>query len=98
MDKLLVSYNTLKDLSEFLKQENEKLYDIVENIKNVTIQHHDMLISEAGELFGKYMVSQQDEEKSQILLNNQDIADKLLSFSDIYNDTDGKIGELMKNG
>ena len=98
MGKILVSYGTLKDLSEFLKEENEKLSGIVENIKNVTIQYQDMLISDAGELFQQYMVSQQNEEQSKIVSYNQNVADKLLISSNIYSDTDSEIGGLLNNG
>ena len=96
MSRVNVVADTLSELSNTLKVENEKLLEIVSNIANETINYEDMLISDAGELFRRFMIEEQEKEKNRILLSNQEIADKLLDISNIYRDTDVEIGGLMK--
>lgn len=96
MSRVNVVADTLSELSNTLKVENEKLLEIVSNIANETINYEDMLISDAGELFRRFMIEEQEKEKNRILLSNQEIADKLLYISNIYRDTDVEIGGLMK--
>ena len=96
MSKIVVDANTLIELSKSVKDNNEKLLNIVNNIKNTTIKYNNMLISDAGELFKDIMIKEQEKEQEKIILNNQIIADKLSSFGIIYSDTDKKIGDLMR--
>ena len=96
MDKVYVTAETLSDLSNVLKTESEKLLDIVSNISQATINYEEMLISDAGELFRSFMVHEQEKEKNKIIKNNEEIADKLLDFSNIYIETKDRIGDLVK--
>ncbi len=96
MDKVSVTAETLSDLSNVLKTESEKLLDIVSNISQATINYEEMLISDAGELFRSFMVQEQEKEKNKIIKNNEEIADKLFDFSNIYIETKDRIGDLVK--
>ena len=96
MDKIKVESTTLVELSAKVKSENDKLLQIVSDIKNMTINYQDMLISDAGKLFCDVVVKEQENMAKEILQNNLDIADKLTSFSEIYDDTNTKIGGLFK--
>ena len=96
MNKVNVTAVTLSDLSNVLKTENEKLLDIVSNISQTTIDYEAMLISDAGELFRSFMVQEQEKEKNKIIKNNEEIADKLFDFSNIYTETKDRIGDLVK--
>ena len=96
MDKVYVTAETLSDLSNVLKTESEKLLDIVSNISQATINYEEMLISDAGELFRSFMVQEQEKEKNKIIKNNEEIADKLFDFSNIYTETKDRIGDLVK--
>ena len=96
MDKLKVDANTLAELSEKVKIENEKLKDIVSKISQLTVNNEEMLISDAGELFKTFMIGQQEKEIEEIENNNILIAEKLLTFSNIYDNTNEEIGGLVK--
>lgn len=96
MDKVKVESNTLKELAEKVRVENEKLKDIVSNISQLTINNQEILISDAGELFRQFIVQEQEKEKEQIILNDSLISEKLSTFSSIYDNTNEKIGGLIK--
>ena len=95
MNKICVEPDTLINLSKVLKNQNTRLLEIVSDITNITSKYEDMLISDAGELFKKTIIKDQEDEKNKILLNNVDIGDRLLSFANIYQETNDKIKELV---
>lgn len=96
MDKIIVDPLTLKNLSNFLSIQNEKIGEIIKRIDDTNREYQDMLISNTGELFWKVMMKEQKQIKNEIALSNQNITEKLSLFSDIYKDAFDKINEGVK--
>ena len=96
MDKIIVDPLTLKNLSNFLSIQNEKIGEIIKRIDDTNREYQDMLISNTGELFWKVMLKEQEQIKNEIALSNQNITEKLSLFSDIYKDAYDKINEGVK--
>lgn len=96
MDKIIVDPLTLKNLSNFLSIQNEKIGEIIKRIDDTNREYQDMLISNTGELFWKVMLKEQEQIKNEIALSNQNIVEKLSLFSDIYKDAYDKINEGVK--
>lgn len=96
MDKIIVDPLTLKNLSNFLSIQNEKIGEIIKRIDDTNREYQDMLISNTGELFWKVMLKEQEQIKNEIAFSNQNITEKLSLFSDIYKDAYDKINEGVK--
>ena len=77
MDKIIVDPLTLKNLSNFLSIQNEKIGEIIKRIDDTNREYQDMLISNTGELFWKVMLKEQEQIKNEIALSNQKLMKEL---------------------
>ncbi len=96
MSEIKVDISTLRNLSNEVRTENEKLINIISDISKYTLEYQNMLISDAGELYREFVINDIEKEKEKILANNVEIADKLSSISDIYEEVKEDIGGMMK--
>ena len=84
--KVTVDYNSIKDLSNKLRVEFDKLGTIIDKMRDISVNFSDMLDTSAGNMYKDVMIAQLDKEK-EVIGKKRDMLCKIFDDNSLIYDS-----------
>ncbi len=91
MKEIVIDSNSIKTFANAIKVEEEKLIDIITNIRRDSSDLNTILSSEAGVLFQNSIDEVLTREEAVIKNNIDEFSSTLIKISNIYNEVNDKV-------
>ena len=95
MGRVAVNFESISKFEKQMKDNSMKLVDILELMKNDSVQYEEMIESKAGDLYKEVMIRELEKEKNIIMNNSEEISKRLSWITNSYRDMFEEIKESI---